>query len=83
VSLVMVCLVIDDLLCLSVCWCELWVASMPCPRSHLSLIIIKKLVASTFSCAYSWVFDQSLVSHSISPKNLSDGEHEEQRQWPG
>jgi hypothetical protein len=46
-------------------------------------LIIKriiKLAASAFSHAYSWVSDPSLVSHSISPKNLSDGEHEEQQQ---
>jgi hypothetical protein len=46
-------------------------------------MIIIKIAASAFSCAYSWVFDPSLVSHSISPKNLSDGEHEEQQQRPG
>jgi hypothetical protein len=43
-------------------------------------MIIIKIAASAFSCAYSWVFDQSLVSHSIRPKNLSNGEHVEQRQ---
>jgi hypothetical protein len=36
-------------------------------------MIIIKLAASAFSCAYTWVFYPSLVSHSISPKNLSDG----------
>jgi hypothetical protein len=36
-----------------------------------------------FSCAYSWVFDPSMESHSISPKNLSDDEHEEQLQRLG
>jgi hypothetical protein len=46
-------------------------------------MIIIKLAASAFSCAYSWVFDPSLVSDSISPKNLQDGEHKEQQQWPG
>jgi hypothetical protein len=46
-------------------------------------MIIIKLAASAFSCAYTWVFDPSLVSHSISPKNLSDGEHEEQQQLSG
>jgi hypothetical protein len=47
------------------------------------IMIIIKLAASAFSCAHSWVFDPSLVSHSISPKNLSDGEHEEQQQRLG
>jgi hypothetical protein len=47
------------------------------------IMIIIKLAASAFSCAYSWVFDPSLVSHSISPKNLLDGEHEEQQQQLG
>jgi hypothetical protein len=42
-----------------------------------------KIAAYAFPRAYSWVFDPSLVSHSISPKNLSDGEHEEQQQRPG
>jgi hypothetical protein len=39
-------------------------------------MIIIIIATSAFSCAYSWVFDPSLVSHSISPKSLSDGEHE-------
>jgi hypothetical protein len=47
------------------------------------IMIIIKLAASVFSYAYSWVFDPSLVSHSISPKNLSDGEHKEQQQRSG
>jgi hypothetical protein len=42
-----------------------------------------KIVAYAFSCAYSWVFDPSLVSHSAFPKNLSDGAHEEQLELPG
>jgi hypothetical protein len=82
VSLVIACMAIDDFLIECVCQCESWVASVPCPRPHLSLIIIK-LAASAFFSAYSWVFNPSLVSHSISPKDLSNGEHEEQLQWPG
>jgi hypothetical protein len=46
-------------------------------------MIIIKFAASASSCAYNWVFDPILVSHSISPKNLLDGEHEQQLQWPG
>jgi hypothetical protein len=42
-----------------------------------------KIVASTFSYAYSWVFDRSLVSHSTFPKNLLAGEHEEQQHSSG
>jgi hypothetical protein len=43
-------------------------------------MITIKLAASSYSCAYSWVFDPSLVSHSIPPKTSSDGEQEEQQQ---
>jgi hypothetical protein len=49
----------------------------------MMMITIIIIAASTFSCADSWVFDTSIVSHSISPKNLSDGEHGEQQQWSG
>jgi hypothetical protein len=47
------------------------------------MIIIIKLAASAFSYAYSRVFDLGLVSHSIFPKNLLDGEHEKQQQQSG
>jgi hypothetical protein len=45
-------------------------------------MIIIKVAASTFPRAYSWVIDPSLIFHSISPKNLSDGEHKEHLQRP-
>jgi hypothetical protein len=61
------------------------IASASCPRLHLflDLMIIIKFAASAFQSAYNWVFDPSLVSHSILPKNLSDGEHKEPLQRPG
>jgi hypothetical protein len=43
-------------------------------------MITIKLAAYSYSCAYSWVFDPSQVSHSIPPKTFSDGEQEEQQQ---
>jgi hypothetical protein len=41
------------------------------------------LSMTAFSRAYSWLFDPSIVSHSISHIILSDHEHEEQQQRLG